>query len=131
MSINFCVLSIVSQVNELWKGNIKTEPTKNIETNTSALIFVILEICIKDLIKYLPNLLQSGKKRVEPDTNRIKFNSSKSSFLYIHVTKCSKLAETDVELLKKIIDVLNDLPFHSGFNFDSKFIFVKIFQINL
>lgn len=123
MSINFCVLSIVSQMNEMWKDNVNIEQTKNSETNSSALVFVILEICVKDLIRYLPNLLQSDKKSVELDTNRIKFTSSKNSFLYLHVTKCYKLTETDVELLKKIIDVLNELPFHSGFKIDSKFIF--------
>jgi hypothetical protein len=87
------------------------------EKNASALIFVILEICIKDLIKYMPDLLNHGQSQ----SADAKLNSppSKSSFLYLHVTQCKQLTSDDVELLKRVLAVLNALPFHSDLKLES------------
>ncbi|CAF0928332.1 unnamed protein product [Brachionus calyciflorus] len=139
MSINILVIGIVKQVNELWIGLDRNEMvdetklSKN-EKDASSLIFVILEICIKDLIKYLPSLLQN-KKTLENDVEEvqekmnpesIKLTSNKSSFLYLHVTKCIRLTQMDVNLLKKVFNVLIDLPFHFGINSEKRISLVAI-----
>jgi hypothetical protein len=149
MSINMFVMSIVSQLNDLRVRQIidedhetentessdntyKTEPSNGVnegkskhrgvlEKNATALIFVILEICIKDLIKYLPNLLNSaGQNQPVAAANKLNSPPSKSSFLYLHVTQCKQLTAEDVELLKKVLSVLNALPFHSYIKLESK-----------
>lgn len=119
-------------------GDDKKSQNQKPEKNASALIYVILEICIKDLIKYLPNLLQSKsalnqtttsqqhqQQTVENQTTdalstaQMNKNISKSSFLYLHVAKCKQLSGKDVELIKKLLIILNELSFHSHVNFES------------
>ena len=84
------------------------------EKNTTSLIFVILEICIRDLIKYLPNLLAN-----EPSSQSTFINRQKSSFLYMHINACKQLGKKDVELLAAIMNILNELPFQPDITLES------------
>jgi hypothetical protein len=101
------------------------------ERNISLLLFVILEICIRDLIKYVPNLMKSTQinektllmsnkmhptKTTSPNNNT---NINKSSFLYMNVSQCKLLSNQDVELLKRVISILNTLPFHKDLSVES------------
>lgn len=147
MSINLLVMSIVRQINELRMkensgGSDKKEESDNKwDKKASALIFVILEICVKDLIKYLPDLLNTTTSESHHQPTKLNeaevthsasssslnasFSSnnkhgSKSSFLYLHVAVCKQIASNDVELIRNVLVVLNQLPFHSRIQFDSK-----------
>lgn len=149
MSINRLVINIIKQINEIRTVDVSDqsddEKTRDKrEKNACALIFVILEICIKDLIKYLPNLLQSSKNSCEladaqhqqhqPDvvantsvsSPSGAANLNKSSFLYIHVTKCKQLNTGDVELLRKLLLVLDELPFHANIALDKRLSLISI-----
>ena len=89
MSINLMVLKIVMQINEIRLMPKETNlnqvedstvadeaklrnSEKRVEKNTSALIFVILEICMRDLVKYLPNLFSSSSKKSKDGKMEIK-----------------------------------------------------------
>ena len=141
MSINLLVIRIVEQINQLRLKEIENdkscnesnETNKN-EKNSSSLIFVILEILIRDLIKYIPHLLNStNHSNLKEDKD--KYNSSanksinKSSFLYLHVNTCKMLTLKDVELISLVINVLNDLPFHLDMKLESKYI-INIIHIS-
>ena len=93
------------------------------EKNITSLIFVILEICIRDLIKYLPNLLAS-----EPSSQSTFINRQKSSFLYMHITACKQLSKKDVELLAAIMNILNELPFQPDITLESNLDYFSIFE---
>ena len=132
------VLSIVGQINELRVKRVNeatvaestdessqdTQPRpKTLEKHATSLIFVILEICIKDLIKYLPNLLGNG--------NSLNFPPNKSSFLYLHVTQCKQLNVEDVELLSCVLRVLSELPFHTHVRLEKRISLISIiYHIN-
>jgi hypothetical protein len=109
--------------------------------NSSALIFVILEICVRDLIKYAPNLLDraptnsnesqkpndNGSSPIQNSPGPIKATNSsnnlklnKGSFLYMHITNCKQLTYKDVELIRNVIHVLNAVPFHADISIESK-----------
>lgn len=161
MSINLLVLSLIKQINELRtkkEENLPEEtrekankPEENNETskpaakdeakmsgsekNASALIFVILEICVKDLIKYLPDLLTNSSAIIgagdlktpppsetinsPPSSSNSNTKQQQSSFLYLHVSKCTQMTNKDVEIIGNVLAVLNQLPFHSNIKFES------------
>lgn len=134
MNINLLVLSIIKQINELRvrddgdkvsEGDAETAKD-NGEKNASALIFVILEICVKDLIKYLPDLLTQSSRRMETDADVTESGIPKSSFLYLHVARCKQVSAKDVELIANVLVVLNQLPFHSKIKFESKKHFKRV-----
>lgn len=133
MSINLLVIEIVNQINELRlklddiedqedENKIKTQ-----EKNATALIFVILEICIKDLIKYLPHLLNTGiitgdgvsYADAASRSAALTTSPNKNSFLYLHVTQCKQLGHQDVELIRGVFNVLKQLPFHTFIQLES------------
>lgn len=139
MSINLLVLSLIKQINELRVNETDNEEEKSdkevnredksgssSEKNASALIFVILEICVKDLIKYLPDLLNSSSKSESPSIMH-----KQSSFLYLHVAKCKQINSKDVELIGNLLGVLGQLPFHLNINFESKFLMFNCVRINV
>ena len=129
MSINLLVIQIVSVVNELRikhkhdKQTETTETTKAKNTSSSsvtALVYVILEICIRDLIKYLPNLLAiSGSGGSEPIVSRTK--AATSSFIQMNISTCKQLNSRDVELIRCVLKVLCSLPFQAGISAESEF----------
>ncbi len=132
MTINLLVLRIVDQVVKLQNSNkkvptekmselelkesTKVNPTKR-EKNATSLVFVVLEICIRDLIKYLPNLLETGNNSSILSGQS---QQQKSSFLHMHINTCKALGEKDVELLSCIMDVLNQIPFQPDIRLESK-----------
>jgi hypothetical protein len=134
MSINLLIIKIVEQINEirlspkeeieetLEQSNNATSESKvkRQEKNTSALIFVILEICMRDLIKYLPNLLSSAK--VPPNTSA----KNKASFLYMHVNSCKELKSIDVELISNVISALNSIPFYPDIILEKRISLISI-----
>ena len=75
----------------------------------------------------MPNLLQSKSGLNQPAENKpppadLSHNNNimpKSSFLYLHVAKCKRLSGKDVELIKKLLTILNELSFHSYIKFES------------
>lgn len=118
--------------------------------NSSALIFVILEICVRDLIKYAPNLLDraptnsnesqkpndNGSSPIQNSPGPIKSTNSsnnlklnKGSFLYMHITNCKQLTYKDVELIRNVIQVLNAVPFHAEISIESKTKMSKLFLL--
>lgn len=132
--------------------NPKDEKTEKNATkkgkNSSALIFVILEICVRDLIKYAPNLLDraptnsnesqkpndNGSSPIQNSPGPIKSTNSsnnlklnKGSFLYMHITNCKQLTRKDVELIRNVIHVLNAVPFHADISIESKTKMSKLF----
>ncbi len=159
MSINLMVLKIVEQINEIrltskensativvdqetTSNNIQTDDVKaknnqkRTEKNISALIFVILEICMRDLIKYSPNLFNSSDRiKVEASviksdqplssnkTNNAEITVNKASFLYMHVNTCKEISKKDSELLINVINVLNYIPFYPDVRLESKYSF--------
>ena len=132
MTINLLVLRIVDQVVKLQNSNkkvptekmselelkesTKMNPTKR-EKNATSLVFVVLEICIRDLIKYLPNLLETGNNSSILSGQS---QQQKSSFLHMHINTCKALGENDVELLSCIMNVLNQIPFQPDIRLESK-----------
>jgi hypothetical protein len=172
MSINLMVIKIVEQINDIRLTPNLNDNTTNVssdqietttnttpndtkaksgekraEKNTSALIFVILEICMRDLIKYLPNLFSSAsinrnktenanenveiKTHSDPslsshNVNNGDINKNKASFLYIHVNTCKELSEKDVELIINVITVLNSVPFYPDVRLESKLIWLNL-----
>lgn len=122
MSINLLVLRIVNQILELQnsthatESDIKVNQTKR-EKNKTSLIFVVLEICIRDLIKYLPNLLETDQNSSKQSSM---LNHQKNSFLHMHVITCKQLGKKDIELLGSVMDVLNKIPFQLDVKPESK-----------
>ncbi len=109
---------------------------KQREKSATALIFVILEICVKDLIKYMPNLLNSSNDSKKNSSSDIQTapNLGKSSFLYLHVRKCKQLSSEDVNLIKSVLTVLNDLPFHVNISIESNYkriLKIKIIKLKI
>ena len=120
MNINLLVLRIVSLILTIEHSKPSTgannedqTPTKA-QKNSSSLVFVILEICIRDLIKYAPNLLDTNETK-SPAMNR-----QKSSFLYMHIVPCKLLNHKDVELIRCLMNILNKIPFQPDIRFESK-----------
>ena len=109
------VMRIIDRLNQILKDSSTDEDADpKREKHSTALVFVMLEICVRDLIKYLPNLIA--------ESNNIEQQSiKKNSFFYMHINSCKKLGPKDVELLKSIILVLNKIPFQSNLQLDSKF----------
>ena len=130
MSINLLVIQIVNEINELRISHqddsirATTQPSESSskETNTkssgsssssiTALVYVILEICIRDLIKYLPNLLVSS--------NETTLNRTKTSFIHMNISTCKHMNSRDVELIKCVLQVLTSLPFQKNIPAESK-----------
>lgn len=79
------------------------------------LLFVILEICVRDLIKYVPNLLDSTAKPTTTNTS-----SATKSFIHLHVTQCKVLSRDDVQLIHLVLKALCQLVFHSQIPITSK-----------
>lgn len=159
MSINLMVLRIVEKINEIrltskensttvvvdqetTSNNTQTDDVKaknsqkRTEKNISALIFVILEICMRDLIKYSPNLFSStsassDRNKAEATviksdhplssnkTNSAEITGNKASFLYMHVNTCKEISKKDSELLINVINVLNYIPFYPDVRLES------------
>ena len=110
MNINLLVIKIVKEINQLRcvvSNDVdKADTTSKAKVNSAvtSLIYVQLEICIRDLIKYLPNLLVTSSDQQQ-------LNRAKTSFLHMNSTACKALNLNDVELIKCVLNVLNDLPF--------------------
>jgi HEAT repeat-containing protein 5 len=110
MNINLLVIKIVKEINQLRcvvsNDEDKADTTSKAKVNSAvtSLIYVQLEICIRDLIKYLPNLLVTSSDQQQ-------LNRAKTSFLHMNSTACKALNLNDVELIKCVLNVLNDLPF--------------------
>jgi HEAT repeat-containing protein 5 len=131
MSINLLVMNIVNKISglEVVKREAKhVDNDSKLEKNATLLIYVILEICVRDLIKYIPDLLVSDNSIMntmsmnngdEPKRN----NLSKNSFIYLNINSCKQLTKCDVDLLRELITVLEQLAFHSDLKIESKFKF--------
>lgn len=139
MSINLLVLRIVDQVIKLQNSNGKQVPSQEMseldlketsqgsnnkvnlskrEKNATSLVFVVLEICIRDLIKYLPNLLETGGG--SNSSGLSSQSQQKSTFLHMHINTCKVLGRKDVELLSCVLNVLNQIPFQPDIKLESK-----------
>lgn len=128
MSINLLVLRIVSLILNIehsksfpgaencgeTQSDDKLSSEKS-QKNSTSLVFVILEICIRDLIKYAPNLLDTN------ETVSSSINRQKSSFLYMHILPCKSLSQKDVELIRCLMHILNKIPFQPNIRFESKY----------
>ncbi len=129
MNINFLVIQIVNEINELRisqqdDSTIQTEESSSKETKASAssssvtaLVYVILEICIRDLIKYVPNLLVSSSETM---------NRTKTCFIHMNISTCKQMNSRDVELIKCVLQVLTSLPFQKNIPTESKLFLILI-----
>ena len=144
MTINLLVMLIVERVNELSKLRVQLGQEKQVqqqqqqttvansnEKHATSLLYVILEICKRDLIKYLPNLLQStsadnGTQKHAQATSTGGQAAAKSSFLFLHVSTCKMLTAKDVELLRHVINVLVQLPFHNDLTLAKRISLISI-----
>ncbi len=76
----------------------------------------MLEICIRDLIKYIPNLLNNTPSPT----------STTTSFIQMHITPCKTLTSKDVQLLASLTVVLNQIPFQADLKLEKKISLISI-----
>jgi hypothetical protein len=88
------------------------------------LLFVILEICVRDLIKYVPNLLDSpaSNQTTNSSTSFSSLPPATKTFIHLHVTQCKVFSSEDVQLIHLVLKALCQLVFHAQIPIDSKFI---------
>ena len=143
MSINVLILRLVGAISELRvsqplgrarharvsaENEAESETTEEglvelSEKNATSLLFVMLEILVRDLIRYVPHVLNSSTDSMSSSVNRTPANyyaSTKSSFLYLHVNTCKTLQAADVELIQAVLRVLAQLPFHTDITLESE-----------
>ena len=67
----------------------------------------------------MPNLLVTTTMTTNSNEQQ-QLNRAKTSFLHMNSSICKTLSSNDVELIKCVLNVLNDLPFQTEIAIESK-----------